>query len=104
MEFRSGRRFGLALVLLAMAAPAALAADIAPHRALYSLSLGSTRSGSGVLGATGAMYYEWGETCDGWTVEQRFRLRLAYAEAGSSTMSSTLVTWESKDGLRYRFN
>jgi hypothetical protein len=84
--------------------PAAVAADIDPHRALYSLTLGSAKSGSGVLGASGAMYYEWGETCDGWTVEQRFRLRVMYAESGGSDLSSTLVTWEAKDGLRYRFN
>jgi hypothetical protein len=93
-----------ALLVLALAPAAASPADIDPHRALYTLTLGSTRSGSGVLGATGAMYYEWGETCDGWTVEQRFRLRLSYAEQGGSDLSSTLVTWESKDGLRYRFN
>jgi opacity protein-like surface antigen len=98
----SGRCAASALALLL--APCALAADIDPHRALYSLSLASAKSGSGVLGATGAMYYEWGETCDGWTVEQRFRLRLMYAEEGGSAMGSTLVTWESKDGLRYRFN
>ena len=98
----SGRVAGPALFLLL--APAALAADIDPHRALYSLTLASAKSGSGVLGASGAMYYEWGETCDGWTVEQRFRLRLMYAESGGSSLSSTLVTWESKDGLRYRFN
>jgi hypothetical protein len=79
-------------------------ADIDPHRALYTLSLGTSKSGSGVLGASGAMYYEWGETCDGWTVEQRFRLRIVYAEQGGGDLSSTLVTWESKDGLRYRFN
>jgi hypothetical protein len=90
--------------LVLLLAPAALAADIDPHRALYSLTLGTAKSGSGVLGASGAMYYEWGETCDGWTVEQRFRLRLMYAESGGSSLSSTLVTWESKDGLRYRFN
>ncbi|HXQ51450.1 MAG TPA: cell envelope integrity EipB family protein [Stellaceae bacterium] len=99
----SGRPIGPALVLLFAVAPAG-AADIDPHRALYSLTLGSSRSGSGVLGASGAMYYEWGETCDGWTVEQRFRLRTMYAESGGSELSSTLVTWESKDGLRYRFN
>jgi hypothetical protein len=92
-----------ALLVLAAAAPAR-PADIDPHRALYSLSLGSAKSGSGVLGASGAMSYEWGETCDGWTVEQRFRLRMAYAESGGGAMSSTLVTWESKDGQRYRFN
>ncbi len=78
----SGQSLGPAVVLLVALVPAAQAADIDPHRALYSLTLDSARSGSGVLGATGAMYYEWGETCDGWTVEQRFRLRLSYAESG----------------------
>jgi len=101
---RQVRHFGLAFLLLTLAAPALQAADIAPHRALYSLSLSSAKSGSGVLGASGAMYYEWGETCDGWTVEQRFRLRVNYAESGATELSSTLVTWEAKDGLRYRFN
>jgi hypothetical protein len=96
-------RFAGPVLFLALA-PAALAADIDPHRALYSLTLASAKSGSGVLGASGAMYYEWGETCDGWTVEQRFRLHLMYAESGGAALSSTLVTWESKDGLRYRFN
>jgi EipB-like len=104
MSPRFARALGPALVLVATLVPWAGAADIDPHRALYSLTLGSARAGSGVLGATGAMYYEWGETCDGWTVEQRFRLRIAYAEAGGGDLSSTLVTWESKDGLRYRFN
>ena len=86
------------------AAPLALAVEIAPHRALYSLTLGSSKSSSGVIGASGAMVYEWGETCDGWTVQQRFRLRLQYAEQDGVDISSNLVTWESKDGLRYRFN
>ena len=103
MSSWSGRFCGALALALATAVPVS-AADIDPHRALYTLSLGSARSGSGVLGANGAMYYEWGETCDGWTVEQRFRLWLLYAEAGGGELSSTLVTWESKDGLRYRFN
>jgi len=88
---------------LSMIAPAS-AVDIAPHRALYDLTLDNAKVSSGVAGASGGMYYEWGETCDGWTVEQRFRLRLLYAEEGSVDVNSTLVTWESKDGLRYRFN
>jgi len=99
-----GRLIAAAAAALVLLATAARAADIDPHRALYSLTLGSSKMASGVLGASGAMYYEWGETCDGWTVEQRFRLRITYAESGSSELSSTLVTWESKDGLRYRFN
>lgn len=104
MKFRPIGLPGMAACLWLVAAPALFAADIAPHRALYSLTLGSAKSNSGVVGASGGMVYEWGETCDGWTVEQRFHLRLQYAEQAGVEVSSTLVTWESKDGLRYRFN
>ncbi len=104
MSFGAGRHLGLATALVILAVSPASAVDIAPHRALYNLTLEGAKTSSGVAGASGGMYYEWGETCDGWTVEQRFRLRLLYAEEGSVDINSTLVTWESKDGLRYRFN
>lgn len=98
-----------ALVLLAtgigLMLPRPLGAvEIVPHRALYTMTLGSTRSDSDVVGATGAMDYEWGESCNGWTIEQRYRLRMHYAESEDVDVTSTFVTWESKDGLRYRFN
>jgi len=99
-----GHRLGLAAILAYAAMAPATAVEIAPHRALYSLTLESAKASGGVAGASGGMYYEWGETCDGWTVEQRFRLRLLYSEEGAVDVNSTLVTWESKDGLRYRFN
>jgi len=104
MNHGLARRSGLAAALLLLALAPAGAVEISPHRALYSLSLDSAKVSSGVAGASGGMYYEWGEVCDGWTVEQRFRLRLLYSEEGSVNVNSTLVTWESKDGLRYRFN
>jgi hypothetical protein len=105
MSYRPGCSFIATASLLWLGlAPAAFAVEIAPHRALYSLTLASTKSASGVVGASGGMVYEWGETCDGWTVQQRFRLRLEYAEQENVEVSSTLVSWESKDGLRYRFN
>jgi EipB-like len=90
--------------LFALAAPAALAVDVAPHRALYSMTLGSAKSSSNVVSARGTMVFEWGDTCDGWTVEQRYRLRMLYAESGEVEIASSYVTWEAKDGLRYRFN
>ena len=62
--------------LVVTAAPGVGAAEIAPHRALYSMSLGSAKSDSGVVDARGTMAYEWGETCDGWTIEQRYRLKM----------------------------
>lgn len=102
---RPRRVLGLVGALALLAAPALAAdADVQPHQALYSLSLDSAKSASGVVGATGVMFYKWGETCDGWTIEQRFRLRISYTEEDGADISSNLVTFESKDGLHYRFN
>ncbi len=98
------RLVGLAAFGLLLLASPAGAVDISPHRALYSLTLDNTKNASGVAAASGAMYYEWGETCDGWTVDQRFRLRLVYSEEGAVAVNSSLLTWELKDGLRYKFN
>jgi len=104
MTYLISRSVALAASLVLGWAGLAGATDISPHRALYSLSLESSKAGSGVVDASGAMIYEWGETCDAWTVQQRFRLRLVYEDADPVELSSTLVSWESKDGLRYRFN
>ena len=94
---------GLA-VLVAGAAASAAAAEIMPHRALYTMALGRANGDAGVTAAGGTMAYQWGETCDGWTVEQRYRLKMGYAESADVNLTSNFVTWESKDGLRYRFN
>ncbi|HKX07724.1 MAG TPA: cell envelope integrity EipB family protein [Stellaceae bacterium] len=104
MTYTIPRSAALVAGLMLGWAALAHATEISPHRALYSLSLASSKAGSGVVDATGAMIYEWGETCDAWTVQQRFRLRLVYEDADPVELSSTLVSWESKDGLRYRFN
>ncbi len=97
----------LLAAVLAMAMPAAgaeIVPRIIPHRALYSMRRGKGRSGSGVVDARGAMEYEWGETCRGWTIQQRYRLRMRYAESPDVEIQSNFVTWEAKDGTRYRFN
>jgi hypothetical protein len=102
---RWGRASGFAAAALAAAFWAsAAAAEINAHRALYTMTLGTSRTDSGVTGAHGAMAYQWGESCDGWTVEQRYKLTLSYAESQDVVIISNFVTWESKDGLRYRFN
>src|SRR5262245_50279373 len=96
--------FVLAASLGSVATSPAVGAEIAPHRALYTMVLAAARSDSGVADARGTMQYEWGESCDGWTIEQRYRLRMRYGEAPDADIVSSFVTWESKDGLRYRFN
>ncbi len=85
----------------AFAAPPVLA--MAPHQATYRMSLASTQSGSGIVGANGTMSYKFADACDGWTVENRIAVTYAYSEGGQAQTSTDFVTWESKDGLRYRF-
>jgi EipB-like len=98
--------FAVVAAIAAITASPAMAnsAEIAPHRALYTMTLGTARNDSGVIDARGTMVYEWGETCDGWTIEQRYRLKMRYAETSDVDIASSFVTWESKDGLHYRFN
>jgi hypothetical protein len=77
--------------------------DFAPHRALYSMSLGDTKTDSGVTDVQGRMAFEWREDCDGWVVEQRYAMRYFGASNTVREVDTTFATWESKDGKRYRF-
>ena len=95
-------------VLVLASAEAAKAAPplgmaMAPHRATYHMSLDTTQPGSGIVGADGEMSYKFADTCDGYTVENRIAVTYAYSEGGQAQTSTDFVTWESKDGLRYRF-
>ena len=83
--------------------PAAAAVDLAPHRAFYSMSLGTVRSGSGVTSVRGAMYTEWNDSCEGWTLEQRLLLRIVNSHGTNMQTDSKFSSWESRDGLSYRF-
>src|SRR5260370_4766736 len=94
----------VAVTVALLCAGSAGAAEIMPHRALYTMSLGRANGDAGVTAASGTMAYQWGESCDGWTVEQRYRLKMGYAESPDVSIASNFVTWEAKDGLRYRFN
>src|SRR6266700_7374314 len=93
-----------AIVLAIFCTGAAGAAEIMPHRALYTMTLGRAGGDAGVVGANGTMAYQWGESCDGWTVEQRYRLKMGYSETPDVSIASNFVTWEARDGLSYRFN
>src|ERR1051325_5694792 len=84
---------GAILMAGALSCGGAQAAEVVPHYAVYSMSLGATHGEAGVTGAGGTMAYQWGETCDGWTVEQRYRLKMAYAESSDVSLSSNFVHW-----------
>jgi hypothetical protein len=68
------------------------------------MTLGIAREGSAVASAKGAMTYEWGESCDAWTVDQHYKLTIGRTDSKTIDVEDKLATWESKDGLRYRFD
>ena len=104
MKIRTAAISFAALAMLSQAAPAANAgADLVAHRAIYKMSLASSKSGSGVTAASGAMSYKFGDSCDGWIVENKTALTFAYSDGAPVSTTWDFVTWESKDGLHYRF-
>lgn len=99
----------VALSVSAMAVAAGPAApappvEVRPHRAVYSMTLATAKNSSGVVAAHGALSFEWGDSCDGWTIEQRSKLQLVFAQnAEEVEITTNYITWESKDGTSYRF-
>ena len=91
---------------VASAAPAVAPPPAEPsaHRALYTMTLDHADSTSSVDGAVGTLYYEWGDACDGWTVQQRYKLVIHYQQDAPVELTSNYLTWESKDGTSFRFN
>lgn len=83
--------------------PAESTVHLAAHRALYKMTLDRARSGD-VVGASGTMGYEVIDACDGWAVRQRLDMTIANSDGQNIHMISDYATWESKDGLRFRFH
>lgn len=106
-------RTAVASVLVALAVSATAVAagpavptpsvEVTPHRAVYSMALASAKNSSGVIAAHGALSFEWGDSCDGWTIEQRYKLQLVFAQNVEVEITTNYITWESKDGTSYRF-
>ena len=84
-----------------MAAPAQSA--LLAHKALYTLTLDSAKN-TDVIAARGTMGYEVTDACDGWAVRQRLNMTITNADGQNIQMSSDYATWESKDGLRFRYH
>lgn len=100
---RSLAAVALAAAFMPLSLPAN-AVEIATHRAFYTLSMAAASSDSNISDVSGAMSFEWADSCDGWTVEQRYVMRFLRTDGTEVEVATNYITWESKDGLRYRFN
>jgi hypothetical protein len=98
----------LVLLLLASSAfvypgAASAARFLAPHRAVYDLSLDKATDRSGITGLTGRMVYEFnGSACDGYTVTFRFVTRINTDETTKVTDQQT-TTFEDAEGKSFSF-
>lgn len=79
-------------------------ARIAPHRAIYKIRTVSVKNGGPISNVSGRMEFEWGDVCDGWTIQQRVQMHFVYADGGEEDMESAELSWEAKDGRSYNFN
>jgi hypothetical protein len=78
---------------------------MAPHRAVYEMSLATARGGTGVTAVSGRMVYELtGSACEGYTQNMRFVTQMV--NQGGSTVVTDLrsSSWEEGNGKRFRFD
>lgn len=99
---------GAAAALMAAGAVAARADDgpgLAPHRAVYEITLAKSNSGSGVSDLTGRMVYELaGSSCEGWTQNMRFVTRSSNQEGAAQINDLRTSSWEDAAGDKLRFS
>ena len=77
---------------------------LVPHRAIYDLSLGATRSNAQVAGVRGRILYDFdGSTCQGYSLEFRQVSELDTGEGKVSTTDLRSTTWEGADAKSFKF-
>jgi hypothetical protein len=107
---KASRRVLAGLLMTAGLVPTALAGvpgeamALAPHRAIYEISLAKARSGAGVSELSGRMVYELtGSPCEGYTQNMRFVTRTTNHEGEVSVSDLRSSSWEDGAGQRLRF-
>lgn len=83
--------------------PSSPAVALAPHRAVYEISLDQARGGTAVTDMSGRMVYELtGSTCDGYTQNMRFVTRMSTQE-GVVLSDMRSSSWEDGVAKLFRF-
>jgi len=81
------------------------AAILVPHRAVYEMTLDSSRPATGISGVKGRMVFEFaGSGCEGYTMNMRLVTRIVGSTGRSVVTDLRSSTWEQGAGKRYRFN
>jgi EipB-like len=106
---RPRREFMLPLALLALTGVSAEravagAAALAPHQAVYEITLERATTASGITDMTGRMVYELaGGKCTGYTQNMRFVTRVVDRNGASMLNDLRTSSWEAAAGDKMRF-
>ena len=80
-------------------------ATLAPHRAVYELTLGDTGAGSNVTDIRGQLVYDFnGSACHGYTLNTRLITEVFDRDGKPSTSDIRTESWEDAEGKRFRFS
>jgi EipB-like len=78
---------------------------LAPHRAIYEMTLAEARGGAGVTAVLGRMVYELtGSACEGYTQNMRFVTQMTNQKGTATLTDLRSSSWEEGSGKRFRFN
>jgi hypothetical protein len=95
---------GTAQAVAVSKAADATAAVLAPHRAVYEITLADHKEGIAVADVVGRLVFELtGSPCEGYTQNIRMVTRLADEEGKETYSDLRSSTWEKGDGDRFRF-
>ncbi len=90
--------------LLALSAgPAAHAAPLAAHHAVYTLTLDTSKE-QNVMAAHGTMAYDVTDTCAAWTTSQHLVIDITNKDGQDIHMVNDYATLETKDGIHLDFH
>jgi hypothetical protein len=96
------------LLSVLVPAPAVLAQEpieLVPHRAVYDLSLGTTRGNSQVADVRGRIVYDFsGSACEGYSLDFRQVSELNSGEGKTSTSDLRSKTWENAKATSFKFS
>jgi EipB-like len=77
---------------------------LVPHLATYDMKLSVARPNSGIAEVSGRMVLETVDSCDGWEVKQRIKLKFLRNDGEEFDTDSSFTSYETKDGLSLRFS
>lgn len=99
--------FGLATVQAAMPVPQALTppVELAPHRAIYDMSLGKSVAGANISDVRGRLVFDFsGSSCEGYALNTRLVTEIVDRDGKATVTDLRSTTWEHAKGERFRFN